>query len=123
MASVNDEQSVANEIIEGLTGLRDALRDGERLHERFTMRTVQLELEPRAFTPEEVRELRDLFRSSQAVFAKLIGVKPSTIQSWEQGRSEPPAWGRRLLELMTKNPGPWKEILEDGARRSESAGC
>lgn len=123
MSDMNNDQSVANEIIEGLSGLRDALRKGDRLHERFTMRTVRLELEPREFTSEEVKELRNLFRASQAVFARLIGVKPSTIQSWEQGRSDPPAWGRRLLELMIKNPAPWKEILEEGARRAAPADC
>jgi len=118
----NANASIGSEIIKGLEGLRDALRDGEPIRKRFTMRTVELELEPRDFTADEVKALRETFNASQAVFAKLIGIKASTLQSWEQGRVTPPAWGRRLLDLMQSNPEPWHSILESGLREQQLAG-
>jgi len=115
--SKHGEQNVADDIIQGLTELRDALRDGEALERRFTTREVELALEPREFTAEQVRELRELFQASQAVFAHLIGVSPATLQKWEQGRQKPPAWGRRLLELMAADQKPFRRMLEEGIRR------
>lgn len=114
-----DIPSVGSEIIRGLESLRDAARDGEPLFERFTMRRVELELEPRDFSAEEVKQLREMFHASQAVFAKLIGIAPSTLQSWEQGRRSPPAWARRLLELMDADPEPWTKMLKQGVRRQQ----
>lgn len=115
MAKNDEKPTVGDEIARGLTGLRDALRDGERLCKRFTMRTVNLKLEPMEFTPGEIKDLRKAFKASQAVFALLIGVGPSTVQNWEQGRTSPPAWGRRLLELMRENPKSFEELLEQGS--------
>jgi putative transcriptional regulator len=112
-----ETQNVGDEIISGLTELRDALRAGEPLGKRFTTRQVELELEPREFTAEQVRELRELFHASQAVFAHLIGISPATLQKWEQGRQKPPAWGRRLLELMAADQQPFRKMLEEGLRR------
>lgn len=106
-------RNIGDEIIEGLTEFRDTLRDGEHIAKKFTMRQVQLELEPHEFTAEDVRDMRDIFRASQAVFAKMIGVSPSTLQNWEQGRTPPPPWARRMLELMQSDPEPWKKMLYD----------
>lgn len=117
MKGDRDNSQVGEEIISGLTELRDALRDGEPLHQRFTMRRVELQLEPREFTAEQIKELRELFHASQGVFARLIGVSPATLQKWEQGRQTPPAWGRRLFELMVRDPRPFREMLEEGVRR------
>lgn len=117
MDTNRENLNVGDEIISGLTELRDALRSGEPLTSRFTMRRVELELEPREFTAEQVRELREVFQASQAVFAHLIGISPATLQKWEQGRQKPPAWGRRLLELMAADQEPFRRMLEEGLRR------
>jgi len=50
-----ENMSVAEGLIASLTGLRDTLRNGERPEEKFTMRTVDLNLEPRDYTPEDVK--------------------------------------------------------------------
>ena len=114
------EQPLGEQILESLGEMEDALSKGERLHERFTMRRVELELEPRSFTAEEVRALREVFRASQTVFAKLLGVKPSTLRNWEQGRQTPPAVGRRLMEVMEEDPDRFREKLEHATRASPS---
>ncbi|TVR99400.1 MAG: hypothetical protein EA423_12690 [Phycisphaerales bacterium] len=113
-------ERIADEIIDGLTEFRDALRDGDPIEQRFTVRTVELRLDPKPFSPEEVRELRRSFRASQTIFARLIGVSPSTLRNWEQGLQPPPTWGRRLLELMQRDPAPWTRMLEE-AHKSNPA--
>lgn len=120
----NDDRSdrrIADGIIEGLTEFRDALRDGVPIEQRFTVRTVELRLDPKPFTAEEVREVRRSFRASQAVFARLLGVSPSTLRNWEQGVQPPPTWGRRMLELMQRDPSPWNLILEEAHRSSNAS--
>lgn len=107
-------KNVGDEIIRGLTGMRDALRDGVHLPDRFTMRTIELDLEPRDWSPEEIKELREHLRASQAVFAKLIGTSIKTVQAWEQGNSPPPM-ARRLLDCIEQNQEPWKKILQEAA--------
>lgn len=106
--------NIGAEIIRGLTGLRDALAEDACLPERFTMRSVELDLEPHDWSPDDIKTLREQLNASQPVFAKLIGASPKTVQSWEQGH-EPPAMARRLLDLIQENPTPWKKILRDAA--------
>lgn len=110
----NQDPDTASEIIRGLTGLRDTLASGKKLHERFTMRTVELDLEPRQFSPEEVRALRESLRASQAVFAKLIGVSVSALQAWEQGNPVSPM-ARRLLEFVERDREEFLELLRSSA--------
>lgn len=106
--------NTGDEIIRGLSGLRDALASGQRLPERFTMRTVELELEPRDWTPAEIVELRNSLHVSQSVFAKLLGASVKTVQSWEQG-NPPPPMASRLLECIERDPQPWEQMLKEAA--------
>lgn len=111
--------STEQALIQSLTGIRNSLKSGQKLEERYTMRTVDLDLEPRDYTPDEVKETRKLLGASQAVFAKLLGVKPRTIQSWEQGLV-PPAMACRLLDVINNDPEPWQEMLRKAAKEKVS---
>ncbi len=114
---VNTE--LENDLLEAATDLRDALRDKAKLNTVFTMRRVELQLKPQQMVAEDVKELRKHFQASQAVFSMLIGISPSTLQSWEQGIQDPPAWANRLFDVMGSNPDPWFELLEKATSRSE----
>lgn len=103
-----------DEIIRGLTGLRDALATGVRLPDRFTMRTVELDLEPRSWSSSRIRALRTSLKASQSIFAKLLGANVKTIQAWEQGHTPPPM-ARRLLDCIAKDLSPWERILREAA--------
>jgi len=107
--------SVGDEIVRGLKGLRDALSAGESLPRRFTMRTVELELEPREWSSREIRELRDQLKASQSVFAKLIGSSAKTVQAWEQGKVPPPM-ACRLLECIERDRARWEQVLRKNVR-------
>lgn len=108
------QPNIGDEIIRGLTGFRDALARGERLSDRFTVRTVEVDWKPRRWTPSEVRALRERFNASQLVFARLIGASVKTVQSWEQGKAPPPM-ASRLLDCIQNDPGPWERMLHNAA--------
>lgn len=107
-------RSRGERLIQSLSTLRDSLRAGECLPEKYTMRTVELHLMPREYGPEDVRHVRETLRASQGVFAKLLGVSIKTLQGWEQGNSPPPM-ARRLLDTIHDNPQPWAEMLRKAA--------
>ena len=48
----------------------------------------------------EVRAIRNQTGLSQDKFAMLIGVKPSTLRNWEQGRRKPTGPARALLRII-----------------------
>lgn len=102
-------------MVAGLTELRDSLRAGERLEDRFTVRTVALELKPRCYTAHAIRRLRTSLGASQAVFAQIIGVNASTVQSWEQGVRVPSAMACRFLEEIERHRTEWADKLRKAA--------
>jgi putative transcriptional regulator len=59
---------------------------------------------PRAYTAEEIREIRDRLHMSQGFFAEVIGVSKKTIESWEYGRGKPSGAAARVLTIADKDP-------------------
>ena len=112
------EMSVGERLIEQLTEFAEAIERDE-VEERFTVRDVVLDLEPPEYTSADVKRLRALLNASQPVFAMLIGVRPSTVRSWEQGATPPPI-ARRLLEIIEDDPGPWLKRLREATRPAGS---
>lgn len=56
------------------------------------------------FTPEKILALRKKMKLSQAVFAAVLNVSPSSIRQWEQGKRTPSGSTQVLLELLEKSP-------------------
>ena len=52
----------------------------------------------------DVRTIREAGRISQSQFAKLIGVNPRTLQTWEQHRTQPTGPAGALLRIVASNP-------------------
>jgi len=98
------------EIVGGLQELADALRTGEALETRFTVRTYRI-APPPAYGGEDVRRVRDLLATSQAAFAGFLGVDPSTVRSWEQGLRSPSTLACRILSEIEANPTHWRNRL------------
>lgn len=115
-------QSVGARLIEGLTDIAESLERGDRIDERFTMRTVHLNLEPRDYSPRNIKDLREQLKASQSVFALLLGVSASAVQSWESG-SRPSATARRLMDFMEQNPEPWRQMLRASAHSDAECNC
>lgn len=56
------------------------------------------------FPEPDVRAIRERTGLSQRRFAYLIGVKPKTLQNWEQQRVRPAGPARALLKIVEANP-------------------
>lgn len=52
----------------------------------------------------DVKAIRERMGLSQSRFAYLIGVKPKTLQNWEQRRVRPAGPARALLRIAEANP-------------------
>ena len=57
------------------------------------------------FPDPDVKAIRERTGLSQTRFAYLIGVKPKTLQNWEQHRVRPTGPARALLKIVEANPG------------------
>lgn len=58
----------------------------------------------REFPEPDVKLIRERTGLSQTRFAHLIGVKPKTLQNWEQRRVRPAGPARALLRIVAANP-------------------
>jgi DNA-binding XRE family transcriptional regulator len=74
-----------------------------------------LAMYPASSPPEsqakEILQLRQQFKMSQGIFAKLINVSTKTVQSWEQGKRKPSQASLRLLQILAVNPQTVFEIV------------
>jgi putative transcriptional regulator len=75
--------------------------------ERDPSRSFELDI-PR------VADVRAQSGPSRDEFAGLLGVSPSTLRHWEQGRRRPKGPARVLIQIAADRP----EVLAEAARRS-----
>ena len=52
--------------------------------------------------PEQIKQIREASRVSQAVFARLLNTSLSTVQKWEIGQKKPTGTALKLLHLVQK---------------------
>ncbi len=57
----------------------------------------------------EVAKVRQSLDLTQEAFADLLGIKVTTLRSWEQGKREPSGAARMLISIAIKHP----EVLEE----------
>jgi len=116
-------KSIGAEIVEGLTELCETLEKKEPVEKKFTVRTVQLNLEPKAYEPEDVRKIRESLQVSQAVFAKILATSVECVENWEQGLRKVPPMACRLLDLVSNHKEHWVKVLKEakGHRKTVSA--
>jgi len=50
--------------------------------------------------PEQIKQIRENSRVSQAVFARLLNPSTSTVQKWEIGQKRPTGTALKLLHLV-----------------------
>lgn len=114
----NRHSPLGAEMIAGLSEFADALEAGEAIEERFTVRSVTLDLEPKAYSAEDVRHLRkNVLHASQPILAKFLGVSVKALRSWEQGTRPVPTIARRYLDDIVAYPEIWRERLSSGSSK------
>jgi len=61
----------------------------------------------------DVQSIRKKFGLSQPKFAHLLGISPSTLRNWEQGRRRPEGAARVLLSVAAKHPEAVLDTVKD----------
>jgi DNA-binding transcriptional regulator YiaG len=107
------KDSVGAKIIEGLREFTEALENNEAITERFTCRTVMLDLMPEKYSPEAVKATRKLLMASQGIFAQFLGVSAKSVRAWEQGINTPNDIAGRFMDEIRRNPDFWRKRLRE----------
>ena len=105
--------TIADDLIAGFTELADALETKRDIGGQFNCYQVRLDLPPAEYTPALVKRTRFALRSSQAIFAKFLGVSAKTVQQWEQGAMKPKAIARRFMDEIRRNPEYYVKRLKE----------
>ncbi len=111
--SMDKKKTVAEELISGFTELAEALEAGNDLGNKFNCYQIQLDLQPKTYTPELVRATRKKLTASQTVFAKFLGVSPKTVRQWEQGLGTPSPIACRFMDEIRRNPEHYVARLQE----------
>lgn len=107
--------SVADRILQRLQGFKEALENKETIGKRFTCHKIVLNLHPKQYTPDMVKQTRKLLGASQMIFAQLLGVSLGTVRSWEQGENPPKPIACRFMDEIARNPRYWLDRLKKSA--------
>ena len=91
-------------------GLEDAIAHSKG---KLDLRThdVVLPEPPAHYKAKEIKRIREDYKYSQSIFARVLNVSVKTIQSWETGKRVPSQAALRLLEIIDKgyyNPEIYK---------------
>jgi putative transcriptional regulator len=96
-----------------LAGLEDglALIEGRAAADSLgSVRVVYLPDSPCEYEPRAVLALRERLGVTQIMFARMLAVSLSLLQSWEQGRRSPNPMARRLLDEVARDPARWARM-------------
>jgi putative transcriptional regulator len=113
--------SAGARIVAAIEEATELLRAEGLQGERITVRTYRLPPAPRDYRPDDVKRVRELLGTSQAVLAGFLGVNVNTVRSWEQGKRPPQPIARRFLSEIEEDPAYWRRRIgeETAARRPE----
>ncbi len=105
--------SVGRKMVDRLKRFAEALETTDSIPERFTCRTIRLNLEPTRYSPERVKAARGTLRASQAIFAHFLGVSASAVRDWEQGAKPPRGSACRIMDEILRDPEYWRARLRE----------
>jgi DNA-binding transcriptional regulator YiaG len=101
--------TLGSQMVRDLKKLNEVISRGESVCDHFTCNRVILNLQPRDYTPEMVKEIRRTLRMSQPVFAQFLGASASAVKSWEQGANPVPGVACRFFDEIREKPDYWRE--------------
>jgi len=71
---------------------------------KMTLRTHNINKSTFKITAKNIKEIREQFNMSRALFATYLHISPRTLEKWEQGVSKPNEQAVTLLKLTEKYP-------------------
>src|SRR4051794_31412950 len=83
------EESAGSKILAAIEEATEVLRSEGLESPRLTVRTYKTAPVLHSYKPEDVKRVRKLLGTSQAVLARFLGVSVNTVRSWEQGKRLP----------------------------------
>ncbi len=96
------KSAILEAVHETATGLHKAgVMDRVRVTMREFDRLCLPPIEP--LEPNQIKQIRESFRVSQAVFAAALNTSVSTVQKWEIGQKRPTGTALKLLHLVQKH--------------------
>jgi putative transcriptional regulator len=105
--------TVGQRILRRLGDFVETLKTTDRISEKYTCRTIKLDLEPQTYTPEQIRETRKLLNASQRIFAEFLGVSARAVEDWEQGLKPPHRSACRIMDEIRRDPEYWIRRLRE----------
>ena len=71
---------------------------------KIHLRSIAIEIPepPAEYKPKDIKKIRENYRYSQGVFAKILNVSLNTVRSWESGNRRPSHSALRLIEIIDK---------------------
>ncbi len=105
--------SVGQRMVGRLKRFAEALETSDSIPERFTCRTIRLNLEPMRYDPERVRQARMALHASQAIFAQFLGVSVGAVRDWEQDVKPPRGSACRIMDEILRDPEYWQGRLRE----------
>ena len=117
--------SAGSRIVAAIEEATELLRSEGLESHRITVRTYRLPPAPRDYQPDDVKRVRELLGTSQAVLAGFLGVNVNTVRSWEQGKRPPQPIARRFLAEIESDPAYWRRRIgeETVASRPDEPGA
>jgi DNA-binding transcriptional regulator YiaG len=103
--------SAGSKILAAIEEATELLRSEGLESQRLTVRTYRVPPPPCVYRPGDVKRVRELVGTSQAVLAGFLGVNVNTIQSWEQGKRLPQPLACRFLSEIEANPVYWRRRI------------
>ena len=90
-------KSISEAMLDTAKGLYDIdLIDTKTMRELESLQLPKVE----NLSANEIKKLRLSFKTSQAVFARYLNVKPVTVQKWESGEKHPNGAALKLLNVV-----------------------
>lgn len=107
------KRTVGQRILTRLGDFAETLKTTDKISEKYTCRTIKLNMEPEPYTPEAIRETRKVLNASQRIFAEFLGVSVRAVQDWEQGVKPPHGSACRIMDEIRRNPEYWIKRLRE----------
>jgi putative transcriptional regulator len=92
-----------------VVGSARSLADSLAGRSKTTLRKVRVK-RPDDLRPEQISSIRRRLNVSQSVFAGYLGVRPTSVMSWEYGRRAPSGPVLRLLQIADRHPEVLLEV-------------
>ena len=76
----------------------------------LTVRDVTVPEPPKPLHAQQIAQVRKKLNVSQSLLAKIMNTSVKTVQSWEQGTSQPSGCALRMLAFLNRHPDRQAEL-------------